>query len=83
MVRIIAPDGGKIRDIRSEKLYSEVVVEDRAAKYFVAADGTNTEVSQVSLNGNGAGAVVDSTISTRLDELEEELAAAKILLGVE
>ena len=38
MVHIVAPDGKKLRDIRTEQLHAEVYCEDKQAKYFVVAD---------------------------------------------
>lgn len=38
MIRIKAPDGKKLRDIRTGNKYSEVITEDKNEKYFVVAD---------------------------------------------
>lgn len=38
MVKITAPDGKKLRDIRTRTLHSEVICNDNDAKYFVVAD---------------------------------------------
>ena len=39
MVRIVAPEGKFLRDVRTEKLHLEVVCEDRDQDFFVVADG--------------------------------------------
>ena len=38
MVKIVAPNGKKLRDIRNNKLHSEVICEDKNAKWYVIAD---------------------------------------------
>lgn len=38
MIKITAPDGKKLRDIRTEKLHSEVITEERNARFYVVAD---------------------------------------------
>lgn len=38
MVKITAPEGKKLRDIRTRTLHSEVICEDKDAKFFVVAD---------------------------------------------
>ena len=38
MIRIKAPNGKKLRDIITEKLYSEVICEDKYADRYVVAD---------------------------------------------
>ena len=37
-VKLTAPDGKKLRDIRTEKLHSEVITEERNARFYVVAD---------------------------------------------
>lgn len=34
MVRLIAPDGYKLKDTRTDTLHSEVVTDDKNRKYF-------------------------------------------------
>lgn len=38
MVKITAPDGKKLRDVRTMKLHSEVICNDNDARFFVVAD---------------------------------------------
>ena len=38
MVKITAPNGKKIRDIRTRALHSEVICKDKDARFFVVAD---------------------------------------------
>lgn len=38
MVKIVAPDGKKLRDIRTGSLHSEVICKDKDARFFVVAD---------------------------------------------
>ena len=38
MVKIVAPNGKKLRDIRNNRLHSEVICEDKNVKWYVVAD---------------------------------------------
>lgn len=38
MIKIVAPDGKKLRDIRTGSLHSEVICKDKDARFFVVAD---------------------------------------------
>lgn len=38
MVRITAPNGKMLRDIRNNSLHSEVICKDKDAKWYVVAD---------------------------------------------
>ena len=38
MIKITAPDGKKLRDIRTGSLHSEVICKDNDARFFVVAD---------------------------------------------
>lgn len=38
MIKITAPDGKKLRDIRTGSLHSEVICKDKDARFFVVAD---------------------------------------------
>ena len=53
MIKITAPTGKKLRDIRSERLYSEVICKDSDARFYVLADSeadpTLTELDGVTL----------------------------------
>ena len=53
MIKITAPEGKKLRDIRSERLYSEVICKDKDARFYVVADSdadpTLTELDGVTL----------------------------------
>lgn len=73
-IHIIAPEGKKLRDTRTGKQHSEVYVEDRLAKYFVVADSEADPIIE-ELDGE--------TIADKVNELSDQLDAAKILLGVE
>ena len=37
-VKLTAPDGKKLRDIRTEVLHSEVITEERNARFYVVAE---------------------------------------------
>ena len=73
-IHIIAPEGKKLRDTRTGKQHSEVYVEDRLAKHFVVADSEADPIVE-ELDG--------VTIADKVNELSDQLDAAKILLGVE
>lgn len=62
MIRIIAPDGKKLRDIRTERKHTEVICEERDAKYFVVADSDEDPVKE-SLDG--------VTLAERVTDLED------------
>ena len=53
MIKITAPTGKKLRDVRSERLYSEVICKDKDARFYVLADSdddpTLTELDGVTL----------------------------------
>lgn len=44
MVKIKAPNGKKLRDIRTGRLYSEVVCEDKYVDKFVVADSEDDPI---------------------------------------
>ena len=75
MIKLTAPAGKKLRDTRTGALHTEVITDERKARYFVVADSEADPIMQ-ELSGG-------STIGEKVAALEDELAAAKILLGVE
>lgn len=75
MVKLTAPAGQKLRDIRNNTLHTEVITEERKARFFVVADSEADPTVQELSGGN--------TIGEKVAALEDELSAAKILLGVE
>ncbi len=62
MTKLIAPNGKKLRDIRDNRLYSEVVCEDKAVKYYVVADSDDDPVVEV-MDG--------VTLGERVSDLED------------
>lgn len=44
MVRIKAPNGKKLRDLMTNKLYSEVIVEDKYADRYVVAESEDDPI---------------------------------------
>ena len=62
MIKIVAPDGKKLRDIRNDKTYSEIVCDDRLEKYFVVADSPDDPVVET-LDG--------VTLGERVSDLED------------
>lgn len=75
MIHIIAPDGNKIRDIRNNNLYSEVIVEDRLRNKFVLADGEGDPTIEY-LDG--------VTLEDRVSDLEDAVVElAEIITEVE
>ncbi len=63
MIHIIAPDGKKIRDIRTEKQHSEVYTEERNEKYFVVADSEEDPIVERDVDG--------VTLGQRVSDLED------------
>lgn len=62
MIRIKAPNGKKLRDIRTGRLYSEVVCEDKNARFFVVAESEEDPVIE-EMDG--------VTLSDRVSDLED------------
>ena len=83
MVRIKAPDGKKILDTRTGALHTEVVCDEKKEKFFMVADGGDLVVETIPSGSTGGSVTYDNSLTERIESLEEELSAAKILLGVE
>ena len=62
MIRIVAPDGKKLRDIRTERLHSEIITEERNQRFFVVADSDADPVVET-LDG--------VTLGDRVSDLED------------
>lgn len=62
MVRIKAPNGKKLRDIKTEKLYSEVICEDKYADRYVVAD---SDEDPIIIEKDGV------TLDERVSDLED------------
>lgn len=62
MVKITAPDGKKLRDIRTRTLHSEVICNDNDAKFFVVAD---SEADPIIVEKDGV------TLDERVTDLED------------
>lgn len=73
-IHIVAPEGKKLRDIRTEQEHTEVYCDERQRKYFVLADGEGDPVVE---------RIDGETIADKVNKLSDQLDAAKILLGVE
>lgn len=74
MIRIIAPNGQKIRHIPTGRLYSEVVCEDRKRSQYVLADSDEDPVIEV-LDG--------VTLSERVSDLEDAVIELAEIVGGE
>lgn len=62
MIKITAPDGKKLRDLRTEKLHSEVICEEKYRNRFVVADSEADPVIE-ELDG--------VTLGERVSDLED------------
>lgn len=62
MVRIKAPKGKKLRDIITERMYSEVICKDKDADRFVLADSEDDPIVE-ELDG--------VTLAERVSDLED------------
>lgn len=62
MIRIKAPNGKKLRDVRTMKLHSEVICEDKNARFFVVAESEEDPVIE-EMDG--------VTLSDRVSDLED------------
>lgn len=73
MIRIEAPKGKMIRDIKTEKLYSEVICEDRYVNRYVLADSEDDPIIET-LDG--------VTLGERVSDLEDAVVElASIITG--
>ena len=73
MIRIEAPEGKMIRDIKTEKLYSEVICEDRYVNRYVLADSKDDPIIET-LDG--------VTLGERVSDLEDAVVElASIITG--
>jgi hypothetical protein len=62
MIRIVAPDGKKLLDLKTNRLYSEVICKDSEASRYVLAD-SEADPTIESLDG--------ITLSDRVTDLED------------
>ena len=62
MIKIVAPHGKKLRNIKTESLYSEVVCDERNRDLYVLADSTDDPVVET-LDG--------VTLGERVADLED------------
>lgn len=75
MIRIVAPDGKKLRDIRTERLHSEVITDDANARYYVVADSAADPIVE-ELDG--------VTLDERVTDLEDAVVElAELIVGGE
>lgn len=73
MIRIEAPKGKMIRDVKTEKLYSEVICEDRYVNRYVLADSIDDPIIET-LDG--------VTLGERVSDLEDAVVElASIITG--
>ena len=61
-IRIKAPDGKKIRDLRTEAEHSEVICDERYRRFFVLADGEGDPIVEY---------VDGVTLDERVSDLED------------
>lgn len=61
-IRIKAPDGKKLRDIRTEAEHTEVICDERYGRFFVLADGEGDPVIEY---------VDGATLDERVSDLED------------
>lgn len=61
-IRIKAPDGKKIRDLRTEAEHSEVICDERYRRFFVLADGEGDPIVEY---------VDGVTLGDRVTDLED------------
>ena len=73
-IRLTAPNGKKLRDIRTEKEHSEVIIEEVYRKYFVVADSEEDPVVE-EMDGVTLGERV-SDLEDAVIELAEIIAEA-------
>ena len=74
MVRLIAPNGKKLRNIKTDALYSEVVCSDEKAALYVVADSPDDPIVEV-LDG--------VTLGERVADLEDAVIELAEIIGGE
>lgn len=75
MIKLTAPDGMKLRDIRNNRLYSEVITEERLKDKFVVNE-SEADVIEEEIEG--------VTLSDRVSDLEDAVVElADIITGEE
>ena len=75
MIKLTAPNGKKLRNIKTESLYSEVVCDERNRDLYVLADSTDDPVVET-LDG--------VTLGERVSDLEDAVVElAEIISEVE
>ena len=47
MIKLIAPEGYKYQDLRTEKLHSEVVTEDKNRDKFVLVPDVSEQINEI------------------------------------
>ena len=62
MIKLTAPEGMKLRDIRNNRLYSEVITDERLKDKFVV-DESEADVIEEAIEG--------VTLSDRVSDLED------------
>lgn len=62
MIRIVAPAGKKLRDIRTERKHTEVICEERETKFFVVADSDEDPIKET---------IDGVTLAERVTDLED------------
>ena len=74
-IKLIAPDGKKIRDIRTLQEHGEVIIDDAIRKYFVVADSDEDPIIEE---------VDGVTLGDRVSDLEDAvIELAEIISEVE
>ena len=74
MVRLVAPNGKKLRNIKTDALYSEVVCDDKKAVLYVIADSSDDPVVET-LDG--------ITLAERVADLEDAVIELAGIIGGE
>lgn len=74
MVKLIAPNGKKLRNIKTNALYSEVVCDEKKAALYVVADSADDPIVEV-LDG--------VTLGERVSDLEDAVIELAEIIGGE
>ena len=72
MIKIVAPHGKKLRNIKTEALYSEVICEDRYKDLYVVADSPDDPIVE-ELDG--------VTLGERVSDLEDAVIELAEIIG--
>ena len=71
-IKLTAPNGKKLRHIKTERLYSEVITEDKYASQYIVADSADDPTTQT---------IDGVTLDERVSDLEDAVVELASIIG--